>query len=76
MFAQLVLKKKLDFAVNTKSFPFYEKKIILPWKKKKKNTIKGIPVFKFIILFHMSTIFFWLQKATDSNKSFCGHFKN
>ena len=76
MFAQLVLKKKLDFAVNTKSFPFYEKKSFCLEKKKKKNTIKGIPVFKFIILFHMSTIFFWLQKATDSNKSFCGHFKN
>ena len=44
MFAQLVLKKKLDFAVNTKSFPFYEKKKSFCFEKKKKNTIKGIPV--------------------------------
>ena len=37
MFAQLVLKKKLDFAVNTKSFPFYEKKKHFALKKKKKE---------------------------------------
>ena len=69
MFAQLVLKKKLDFAVNTKSFPFYEKKIILPWKKKRTQS-KEFLFLNSLFFFTSVQSFFGYRKQQIQTKVF------
>ena len=77
MFAHVVLKKKLDFAVNKKVLRSTKK--ILPWKKVLEHiqkefllhpSLKIGTFFKFIVLFHMSTIFFGYRKQQIQTKVF------